>query len=210
MTTNQASVNILGGGAVVPYITAWSSEQALPSPVVHRNRGIAYADESPVDRDQDSVLWARMSASPGVGRPQFKRIHVLRQRRSMRKLLCQVCGEPKVVRPDGTLFLLSQDEYDFAPWPEPVLTSNPPVCPPCARLSVGVCPHLRRHFVVIRARAFALAGVRGNLHVPALPHPVPVRAYTAYYGDPALRWTKASQLLMRVTDYDVIDIDAAT
>jgi hypothetical protein len=86
----------MGSTAVVqvaPYITAWSAEQDLPCTLVERpGCGVAYADELLVDRDSCGVLWRRSSVRRQVGRPDFGRVHPLRQRRAMLRVLCQVCS----------------------------------------------------------------------------------------------------------------------
>lgn len=90
----------------MPYIVEWSGEQLLPSRAVQRGRwGIGFADETLTDRDRDGVLWTRMSSRPGQGRPHYARLHPLRQRRAMRRLLCQVCGELAEYTEQGHLWL---------------------------------------------------------------------------------------------------------
>jgi hypothetical protein len=64
--TAAASV-VSGAPITVPYITQWSEEQTSSVPVVHRRRGIAYADERPGDRDEHGVLWIRESSRPRQG-----------------------------------------------------------------------------------------------------------------------------------------------
>jgi hypothetical protein len=88
---------------LVPYVTAWSSERSARPHVITRGGGIGYADESPFDRDSDGVLWAREGVSPGRGKPEFGRVHLWRQRRAMRRLLCQVCGRDADRDADGVL-----------------------------------------------------------------------------------------------------------
>jgi hypothetical protein len=80
---------------VAPYITAWSEEPAPPVVLVERpGVGIAYRDEVMADRDSRGVLWCRTPFRPGQGRPEFGRVHPARQRRTMQRLLCQVCAGP--------------------------------------------------------------------------------------------------------------------
>src|SRR5258708_881997 len=67
-----------GRGAVVPYIAAWSGEEALTTQVVGRGRsGIGFADETLTDRDENDVLWTRIPSRPGVGRPLYGQVHSL-------------------------------------------------------------------------------------------------------------------------------------
>ncbi|MFE3096292.1 hypothetical protein ACFXG1_21015 [Streptomyces sp. NPDC059248] len=129
--------------------------------VVTRGAGIGYADETPYDRDADGVLWTRVPSSPGRGRPEFGQVHLMRQRRAMRRMLCQVCGEAADRDENGTLWLLGSDEDEY------LTTSHPPVCAPCAVLSLRVCPHLRRRHTLIRVRSCVPLGVHGVLHAPS-------------------------------------------
>ncbi len=86
---------VLGRPAVVPFITAWSAERSVrPEVIALPGAGLAYRDEVPYDRDSDGNLWTRMTLRRGCGRPEFGRVHPGRQRRAMRRLLCQVCGGP--------------------------------------------------------------------------------------------------------------------
>ncbi|POM27676.1 hypothetical protein BTM25_20940 [Actinomadura rubteroloni] len=188
---------------VVPYITAWSSEVTPPYGLVIRNGRLAYVDESPYDRDQAGVLWARMRISPGVGRPQFKNVHYLRQRLAMRKLLCQVCGTPCG---KDAVWMLSAQEYQNAegPWPAPVLTAHPPLCPNCVERSARMCPHLKGGHVVLRASRFAPAAVSGMLYEATPAGLKQLERATIEYGDPWAPWMRASQVHMRLEEYTVL------
>jgi hypothetical protein len=66
-------------GVDVPWVTSWSEEpqlgvQACPS--------------------VDGELAIAQEIKPGVGRPLYSRNHFFRQRKSVRELLCPMCGEP--------------------------------------------------------------------------------------------------------------------
>jgi hypothetical protein len=117
----------------VAYITTWSGERPLSTKVIERpGRGIAYADETLTDRDDHGVLWRRVPSRPGDGRPQFGQVHPLRQRRAMRRLLCQVCGHPADQSDLGTLWLVPDYRDDWPTWPEHMACTEPPICRPCA------------------------------------------------------------------------------
>src|SRR3989442_68826 len=106
------------GNVTVPYVATWSEERDLPFEVVNRDgRGIAYADEISADRDIHGVLWHRTYSRPRRGRPEFGNVHSLRQRRAMRRLLCQVCGGPADRTQDGVLWLLPDHREDWPGWP---------------------------------------------------------------------------------------------
>ncbi|WP_230423806.1 hypothetical protein [Streptomyces radicis] len=195
---------------VVPYIAQWSEERDPQTTVVARRGGIGYADEIVHDRDEDGVLWARSTHRPGKGRPEFGKVHGLRQRRAMRRLLCQVCAGPADLNDNGVLWLLGEDPHNPASWPEDLLTSHPPLCLPCAATSVRLCPHLSRRYVALRVREFYLAGVWGTLYRPGFPQPVVADAAGIAYDDRRLRWLRGHQLIMRLETFTPVDLTSET
>jgi hypothetical protein len=157
-------VHLLGGRAVVPYIASWTGERMRTDrKLVYRTwgAGIAYADETPADRDEYGVLWLSDTGDLGTGRPCFKEQHPLRQRHAMANLLCQVCAGPANRTEQGTLWLLPAESG----LPRRTVTRYPPICLSCARISVAVCPALRSGFVLVCARS-RVRGVTGLLYVP--------------------------------------------
>lgn len=192
---------------VVPYITAWSSERPPAQPVVANGSGIGFADETLHDRDRDGVLWTRVGHSPGRGRPEFGRVHALRQRRAMRKLLCQVCGRPADQDREGILWVIGEDAANPGDWPDNLTTSHPPLCEPCAARSIRLCPHLRRRCVALRVRAHTPVGVHGALYQPDCPRPTAWTTTGVTYDDPRIRWTRAGQLVVRLDSYTVVDLE---
>ncbi|GAA3883310.1 hypothetical protein GCM10022243_55010 [Saccharothrix violaceirubra] len=186
----------------VPYITAWSAEQTEPHDLVALpgNTGIGYRDERAQDRDRDGVLWRRVPLARNQGKPLFGVVHSPRQRRAMRKLLCQVCAHPADTDPDGTLFALPDNRTDWADWPEGMACTEPPVCADCLTLSTRLCPALRRGHAVVRVRNAPIVGVHGALHVAS---PNGVRGWKptiATFDDPALSWVLASHLVRELRD----------
>ncbi|MEW1724269.1 hypothetical protein [Streptomyces sp. NPDC093109] len=194
----------------VPYITKWSAEEAPALRVVAKGRGIGYADERPYDRDSNGVLWTRVPALPGKGRPEFGRVHALRQQRAIRELLCQVCGRPADRDSDGVLWLLGEDPGDPGFWTTDLNTTHPPLCMPCAVKSVRSCPHLRERYVPLRARAFELAGVRGAFYRPGYPAPVATEVTEVAFGDPRIHWLRAGQLIMRLREFRITSLESYT
>jgi hypothetical protein len=195
------------GGRVVPYVTAWSTEARLPCRLVEvPGRGIGYADESLADRDDRGVLWVRMPWRPGQGRPMFGMEHAVRQRRAMRRLLCQVCAGPADRTEDGVLWLVRDYREDWPDWPERMSITEPPVCLPCAALSLRVCPALRGRAAAFRARQYAMSGVRGAVYAGGR---VPRLLGDAMVGfdDSAIRWVRASGLLRDLHDCTMVDLD---
>jgi hypothetical protein len=186
---------MLGGGSVVPYVGAWSGEELLPAQVVHRRGGgIGYADETSVDRDEHGVLWTRMASRIGAGRPLFTKLHPLRQRRAMRRLLCQLCALPADCTQDGLLWLISRDGLGEAEL-EGVVTAQPPLCLHCAHVSATTCPALRRGYLAVRAHT-QLCGVTGVRFQPGRSTPTVVAddEEVIDYNDPAVTWVQATQL----------------
>jgi hypothetical protein len=184
---------------VVPYITSWSRERDVPYTLVERpGVGIAYADETLADRDSHGVLWQRSASRPHHGRPQFGKVHPLRQRRAMRKLLCQVCGGPADHTNDGVLWVLPDHREDWVDWPDGMANVEPPICQPCVRLSLRLCPRLRMGAVVIRVRQFPIAGVRGVLYQRNGAAVAAVDEAVVAFDDPAIRWVCAANLVRQL------------
>lgn len=198
---------IEGRRLVVPYITMWTGEREAAVTVVERRRGgIGYARESLLDRDERGVLWSRWSSTPGRGRPQYGRVHTMRQRRAMSRLLCQVCGEPADRDADGGVLWLWKDHRDhWRGWPDGLLMSEPPVCVPCVGLAVRLCPALRPGAVAMRVRRFPVVGVHGTCY---LPGPVPGKVSNYRYLDPGIAWVQADHLVRELSDATLIPVEA--
>jgi hypothetical protein len=203
----QYDPTLLGGGAVVPYVSAWTGEDyAQPGIMRRRNGGIGFTDEMLLDRDEWGVLWTRTPARIGKGRPLFKKLHPRRQRRAMLDLLCQVCGQPADHTNQGALWLLPGNEIGDGS--EGVVTIYPPLCVPCARISVGMCPALRQGYRLLRARSRVI-GVTGLVFRPTHPFPRLVvdddYPDVVSWDDPMLAWTLACQLVRELVDVTVIE-----
>jgi hypothetical protein len=184
------------GRPAPPYVTAWSSEPYLTDRLIERGNRLAYAHESPDDRDEHGVLWYRAPFRQGHGRPDFVRVHPQRQRKAMSRLLCQVCAGPADRTPDGLLWLLIPDhDEDWVDWPETMPAPEPPVCRPCARRALKQCPALRQSVTIVRVRDCPIVGVRGTLHQPAWPAPEPIQEVLMRFGNPLIRWVRAAGLL---------------
>src|SRR5690606_9500589 len=192
---------------VVPYITSWDSElKSIASPT-HRlevrdvpTRGglvreVYYSDEIPHDRDPAGVLWGRQISRRGQGKPMFSKVHAGRQRRAVMKALCQVCGPPHKPSPEGRRGVRAGDGTRHWNEREYTLTGNPRSCAACVPVAQGLCPAVRRHHAVVRARRAEAWGVAGALvgtdDRPELP-----------YGHPVLRMVLAMQMLVFIADPD--------
>ena len=196
---------------VVPYIAAWKAESRVGLPVLGASgRRIAFSDESSDDRDSWGVLWARVDGEPGRGRPVFDRVHGRRQRQVMEGLLCQVCAGPASRTDEGWLWLLHDDRaIEPRGWPEQVGATHPPLCVPCARLSVQLCPHLGEGAVAVRVADPRAWGVYGALHVPDRRGDGLVRmrgGVMVGYHDPAAAWVLAAQAVRLLRGCTVVNL----
>jgi hypothetical protein len=201
------TLSMVGQGGVVPYIATWTEERKPPVRIVtHAWGGIAFADESAGDRDSDGVLWARITAQPSHGRPQFAVIHSLRQRRAMRRLLCQVCAQPADRNQDGVLWLLP-DYYRRHDGPENYDVTEPPICLACAPIAIRLCPALRNGYIAVRARTTPVCGVKGLVYRAGHPAPVLIREELVHRASPAIRWTLAEHLVRTLRECTFVDLD---
>ncbi|MGH3760516.1 hypothetical protein [Actinophytocola sp.] len=199
---------VLGRVGVVPYIATWSAEDSPAIPIIeHPGRGIAYPDETLTDRDQRGVLWTRTTSRPGEGRPEFGKVHPLRQRRAMRRLLCQVCATPADHDARGVFWLLNDHPEDWPNWPDAVVTTHPPTCLACARMAVRLCPALRRSHTAVRVGRSTVCGVFGTRYRADYLYAKPSGPESFVpYEDPTIRWTCAGQLVRELTDCTVTDL----
>jgi hypothetical protein len=193
---------------IAPYITAWSAEQDLPCTLVERpDHSIGFANELLSDRDRHGVLWQQTALRHRVGRPEFARVHPLRQRRAMELVLCQVCGGPADQNEDGVLWLQRDHRDDWTRWPEGMASVEPPVCLRCVPVARQLCPALRRGAVVVRVRNYPIAGVRGALYRQSVLAPKAVTVGNFAYDDPAVRRVLASALIRELRDCVIIPLE---
>jgi hypothetical protein len=203
-------------GLRVPFIAPWSGEEPRPGTVVLRRgiggEGIGYADEfSQVDRRND-VLWVRMPAVRGIGQPKLAGVHGLRQRQAMAHLLCQVCGETTLGRPDERhLFLVRAPHGE--PLSEGEKTASPPVHEACADEAARDCPHLRKGHTAALVEHAPLWGVAGIEYDPKTLEPLPGDedstdglTYVSYC-DPRIRWTLAARQVVTLHGCTAVALD---
>ncbi|HUQ56799.1 hypothetical protein [Lentzea sp.] len=194
--------------SIAPYITAWSAEQDLQCTLVERpDHSIGYATELLSDRDQRGVLWRQTASRHRVGRPEFARVHPLRQRRAMELLLCQVCSGPADRNDDGVLWLQRDHRDDWPRWPEGMAAVEPPMCLPCVPLARRLCPALQRGAVAVRVKQSSIAGVRGALYQRSVLAPAAVTAGNFAYDDPMVRRVLASALIRELRGCTVVPLE---
>ncbi|MGW7244419.1 hypothetical protein [Streptomyces sp. NPDC054804] len=200
----------------VPFIIKRRGEEAAPANLFMTGapgrRRLYYRDEDPRDRDLRGVLWARCSFNPvddrnqPTGTPEWKMMHPFRQRITMQALHCQDCTAPARTAL-GYVFLAGPRAT--VPGQGPLLTNQPPVCARHVRSSARLCPYLNGDPKVFVVRSAPLYGVIGTLYgyradgieVVAEPDaPLP-------YGHSNLRTFLASQLVRRLSSYEITTVD---
>ncbi|MEW2161299.1 hypothetical protein AB0950_39895 [Streptomyces sp. NPDC007189] len=196
----------------VPYIAAWSSERFAAEPPVVQGLlgGIRYEGEMPADRDGRGVLWLRRPDTPGKGRPRYVDVHPGRQRRCMADLLCQVCGGPADQDDDGRVLRLIEDaRADWEGWPNDLVTTHPPICPPCVATARAQCPHTWQGSVAVRVGRSEVCGVWGRRYTASRLGPLPVESGVVPFKSPLLGWTVAAQLVRALNDCSIVSLDEA-
>lgn len=210
----------------VPYITMRSEEEPVPESMlgIRYSRagapiGIGYQWELPQDRDDRGVLWARTSQNLApdtrrpMGKPLFASMHPARQRDMMSSLRCQVCHGQASRTQLGYLFLEKASDGDA----EGITTGQPPVCLDHAVAGIESCRHLiDQGYVLLRSRVPRLYGVHGQVFqavdhalvpLPRLLGPDGSDLLIPYTMRDLTPWVLASQLLRRLTDVTVVDIE---
>jgi hypothetical protein len=201
--TNTDALTLAG---LVPYIASWSGERRVRATVVAKGRyRIGYQHERPGDRDAHGVLWTRYVRAPGDGVPQFGKVHPLRQRHAMRRLLCQICGGPADRNDQGVLWLIDDVRRE---WSGEEITPHPPVCLRCAATARRACPHLRRiGALALRVRHAPIVGVFGKLYALDRSGPILVGPATLAYDDPGACLLQANQLMRGLREWTVVDLN---
>ncbi|KPI12824.1 hypothetical protein OV450_0170 [Actinobacteria bacterium OV450] len=192
-----------GPPLVVPHMTAWDHEQAPQLELRWRRGRLCLADETPADRDDRGILWARHTDAQGVGRPVFGRVHGGRQRRAMAALDCQVCGRGARPEADGrwTWLVDLAEAADIGRYRAPsTTTSYPPICRPCLELATDRCPALRNGFAVLKVRRTSPYGVRGIPFARTWRGVRPLGGTTHHisYDDPRIKGLLATQTVVRL------------
>lgn len=107
---------------LVPWNASWSGEESYE---VRNCRWVG----------GKLALWS--PHQPGDGKPIYAKPHMVRQRQSVARMLCTVCGMPTHPH-DRWWFGLGAQIESFA-----FATTEAPVHYDCARTALKVCPHLR-------------------------------------------------------------------
>ncbi|MCN9241884.1 hypothetical protein NGF19_13965 [Streptomyces sp. RY43-2] len=184
---------------IVPYIAGYSREEVVtPQLIKAPFRGrLGFEDETDHDRDSFGVPWVRPTILPKArrGSPRLKTIHPYRQRRCMLDLLCQICRRPTSPDYEGPYLFLAKSMG--GPITEGETTGSPPVCVPCAAISVQLCPAIRGQFTAAWVQHAPFWGVVGNVYDPKT---LQVRAVMANVRreSPLAAWTVASRMVVEL------------
>ncbi|SET46954.1 hypothetical protein SAMN05421811_103137 [Nonomuraea wenchangensis] len=131
----------------VPYVTAYDGEHVtyqltlVADETATDGIRMSYADETATDR-MFGVLWHRHGMTR-TGRPMWRLVNTLRQRRCMLRSLCQVCGKTAVDGDTGRIWWLLPEAPGRCPdggW----YTNTPPTCAACVPVARNHCPQLRK------------------------------------------------------------------
>lgn len=69
------------------------------------------------------------------------------------------------------------------------------------------CPAVRKAGLAVRVGSCPVAGVLGEQYPPGQPLPTIPQLAIVTFDDPAIRWTRAEQLIRRLTECTIIDLD---
>lgn len=84
--------------------------------------------------------------------------------------------------------------------------TEPPVCLPCAGRSIRACPALRKGHVAVRVGRSTVAGVYGARYQRGGLFPVAIEDAIVAMSDPAIRWTRAAQLVREIRECTIVDL----
>lgn len=199
--------------AATPYIALRTGDGPVDQELELRDqsgeRGLAYVDEIPEDRDARGVLWQRCSQSLGPsGKPTGAwltgQVHPGRLRETMSRLHCPICNYPADRSGDGWLFL----EPLLAEPVEGRLTTWPAVCLEHALVYARHRPDLRDGYIAVRADP-VLYGVRGRRYrLAGTVFETAEHDVLLPYEQARGRWIVAERLVRKLTGTTVV-IEAA-
>ncbi|MDX2074670.1 MAG: hypothetical protein SFX19_09975 [Alphaproteobacteria bacterium] len=118
--------NALVIGRDVPWNAAWTGEDRFElRPCRWANGKLA--------------VW--QPTSPGNGKPMFADPHMVRQRMSVMRMICTVCGQRTT---PGDRWMFAMGEYIKHLGAKFWVTTEAPVHKACAELAGARCPHIRK------------------------------------------------------------------
>lgn len=170
-------------GRPVPWVTRWTGEISPTRYDIARDAegNFTYIDGQNL-KDNQGVLWQR----EGIGRqgdPDWASVSTYRQRASIGKRLCQVCGTK--IPPGSIQWLMPLNEGYIEHGDGGMLTWNPPTCTDCIPLALELCPHLKRNgYQILKVLDYEVWGVMGLTMTEIGGSPYPIQAARPYKEDP--------------------------
>ena len=148
-------------GHPVPWVTRWSGEINMDKAAISLGRDglLVRYEEGPENREVSGVLWKREGISRR-GEPDFSQVNTYRQRASVAKRLCQVCGDRI---PDGLIRWLLVPELLTTLDDGRTITTSPPTCEGCVPLALELCPALKKGHVIAKVLEYRIWGVQGSV-----------------------------------------------
>lgn len=149
-------------GRPVPWVTRWTGAITRDRISVGRTTEgecCAFYPDGNEDRDSTGVLWWREGITR-TGEPEFAQVSTYRQRASMRRRLCQVCGQKITDR--AITWLIDPRQINQLASGETVTTS-PPTCASCVPLALELCPAMRQDYRIARVLEYEVFGVSGSV-----------------------------------------------
>lgn len=146
-------------GHPVPWVTRWTGEVSHDKAKLSLTREglLVHYEDGRENRDQGGILWMREGLTR-AGAPEFSQVNAYRQRLSMSRRRCQVCGrkiESKVIH-----WLMVPEQLQTTPDGRTV-TVSPPTCDDCIPLALELCPALKRGHIVVKVLEYVPWGVQG-------------------------------------------------
>lgn len=152
-------------GKPVPWVVRHAAEANL-EPVASLRAGngglrLTYRDGRE-NREASGILWMREGITRS-GAPEFSQVNVYRQRASMTRGKCQVCGLTIDERPIRWLMATAQLEHQEDGTAH---TISPPTCSECIPLALELCPALDKiGWSIVKVLDYSIWGVQGDLVV---------------------------------------------
>lgn len=195
-------------GQPVPWVTMWTNESSAHRPygvkMTPEGPMVTYGDDREV-RDAFGMLWQREGITRG-GDPEWRRVSTYRQRTSLAKRLCQVCG--KKVTENPIQWLMPPDGIETM-GDGTSLTMQPPTCEACIPLALDVCPNLKkRGWMLVHVLSYEPWGVLGEVLEldPVTDKPVRQLASVPYEGaGVSLKMVVARQLVVKLTKFRIAE-----
>lgn len=177
-------------GRPVPWVTRWTSEisnSRYDLAFTRKDGHLTYADGNN-QYDKHGVLWQREGIGRG-GEPDWASVSTYRQKISMERRKCQVCGDKIADGPIHWLMPLDEgyDVFNEGEDNETFLTWNPPTCEGCIPLALELCPHLKRNgYQILKVLDYEVWGVTGLTMVVSDGQAFPMQTFVPYDEAPDL------------------------